>query len=169
MHRSTHAKIALAVGLVGVAAFAHVLVATLGPNARTDAELPRVRTNDIAPGAFRFVPHLIESAPPWHGETLFVRDASGKLHAWHVPGQGTARKLPDGNWWKDGRPCSDLRPAFPEGVISCHDQGMDPPIRERYRWTVHGKSLNQWVPDLEPAAGVEEDGHFVYHKLRRAA
>lgn len=154
-------------GAIGLVAFASAIVASLQPSARTDAALPRLPTADIAPGTYRFVPDIYEDRL-FRGEVLLVRDISGRLMAWYIPGRNGVRSLPDGHWWRPGNPCPDLRPDFTAGVIACFDPAAPDWLRTRYRWSLEGKALSDQVPHMEPVPGVEESGYFVFHKRSAA-
>jgi hypothetical protein len=154
---ATGIAVAFAVGVTGYA-----LMSTLRVSARTDAELPRILLSDLKPGTWKYAPYLQEHRGQGI-DVLLVRDKSGRLFAWLVAVKDGQRRLPDQAWWRPGYPC-ELEPNFESREIACNDTKASEWSRARYRWKIDGTSQSSQVPDMEPAQGVEESGHFVVGK-----
>lgn len=121
---------------------------------------PELDATRLAPTQFAFVPDPYSQAP-YESEILLVRSGSGRLRAWFVPVRQGLRRLPEDAQWSPGRPCAEFYVDFAADVIGCRDPALPPPIAQRYRWRIDGTRRTDFVPDLLPIPGAEENGRFV--------
>lgn len=130
---------------------------------QAQSQLPRIPTAQLRPGSHVFAPDPY-SEPPNESEILLVREKGGRLHAWYVPVRKGLRRLPDDERWSPGPPCAKFAVDFTSDTISCRDTRMPAEILLRYRWSISGRRLTEFVPDLIPIPGKEEGGFFVLHR-----
>lgn len=122
--------------------------------------LPRLDATRLAPAQFAFVADPYSQAP-FDSQILLVRSAAGRLHAWFIPVRQGVRRLPEDAQWSPGRPCAEFFVDFGADVIGCRDPALAPSIAQRYRWRIDGTRRTDFVPDLLPIPGHEQDGRFV--------
>lgn len=153
--------------VAGVATSCFPFIASLRPNARAYAALPRVPIGDMQPASFKFVV-LPSGTKNWPYALMVVRRADGTFNAWLVGYKEQVPHLPDRWWWRPGNKCPGLRADFQEGVITCpagavpdwYPEGESSPA---YKWTLDGRFLGgeSWIPDMEAMPIEQQLGDLV--------
>lgn len=118
-----------------------VLLASFSTSAASLAERPRVAVPPLQAGQFVYVRNPVEFNN-WRTEYLFVRTFDGLLQVFEVPTHGGRFTMPDGDWWRQGVVCRVFEPDFSTGEVLCKDMDAPEWVRQRFRWSLNGKSLH---------------------------
>ncbi|WP_338846768.1 hypothetical protein V8J88_23735 [Massilia sp. W12] len=116
---------------------------------------------DLKPAQFKLADFPID---PDKQSLLLLRQADGKLQAWHLGKKDGLAMLPQDHWWKnDGLACKELKVDFAGDRIYCGDAGLAAERQQYFSWRLNGAPLRQGGMPLEAAAGREADGDFVFN------
>jgi len=159
--------------LTGVSISLWPLLASLQPNAKGDAALPRFKVSLLEKGEFRIARHPIYG-DLYNGfiHSIFLyRKHNGDFVAYNIPTKYGKVGLPDNAWWRPGYECIDFGPTIIDKKvdeslpIKCHDKfQISESWLEQWEWTIDGKSLEPGIVDMQPTHGVIEGEHFVLGK-----
>lgn len=152
--------IVLTLSAVGLSAALYPFAAALSPNARSDAELPRIPIPALDTRELVFI-HYWQS---W--SLLFVRDEQAVTRAFTLPKYGGTYFLPGVKPYSLGPTCTDLRVDKVNSRIVCADH----PEQWGSIFTLQGQSLSDFQADLQIADGVIGGDTFVLYakaKTRR--
>lgn len=151
----------IALTLVGAFALAGLFLGSLAPSARAEAERPRVRVPPIGLGQFAYVENPVRSEQR-PSRYLFLRTRGGALRVFEIPTSGERLTLPDRAWWRPGHLCRAFEPDFTTQQFLCHDAEAPAWVRDRYRWSLEGRSLYpEYVEDMPVVHGRVEADEFV--------
>lgn len=152
--------------LFGLVAISIPFVQSLLPSRGAGSDLPHLYIGDMSQCSYRIEQSASKSAvgTSW----LIFRNSQGEFRLFRLPTDEGRILLPDHAWHRYAGRCENFRPELeyervkPNGVIACHDKGLEG--AERWRWDYTGKSLVPDMPDLPKQRFVREGDHLVVGK-----
>ena len=135
--------IALTIGFclvgLGIATLPFLKSLALNDVAQANHEI-EVSTQDIPLNGVKVV--------HWKGHKIFIVRPNGKLEVFVMPlysGDGNEVGLPDITWLMARVQCLNF--MLSQDIFQCLDPGFEG--NPTWRWTVHGKSLTSFIPDMQ--------------------
>lgn len=152
--------------LFGLVALSIPFVQSLLPSRDAGSDLPHLYIGDMSPCSYRI--EQSDSKGVLGISWLIFRTSQGEFRLFQLPTDEGWILLPDHHWQRYAGRCENFRPELeyervkPNGVITCHDQGLDG--ADRWRWDYTGKSLVPDMPDLPKSRFVRAGDHLVVGK-----
>jgi hypothetical protein len=149
---------------IGLIALCIPFFSTFKPSEAAFAKLPRVNTESISDGGFRFADDPL-SEDRFPSRLLMIRKLDSQLRVFRVPFRDGQVGLPDRHWWQQGRLCTKFEPDFVKGDIACRDKDQRQWVSENYRWSLDGKNMIGYVDNMDAVKGTEESGQFAFSMM----
>jgi hypothetical protein len=168
------ASLTTAMLLIGVAFILVPFIGSLKPSARTEAMLSRINLLQIKNNSFEIRKHPIYGDYKTHDgynyAVVIYKKFNSEVKLWDVPIKNNAVGMPDMHWWKPMYDCKNFSPSIDNGTINeykaikCHDFDKPKWWKDKWIWSLEGKSLDGLSGDMIKTKGVISGNYFVFQK-----